>query len=249
MPMLAERERQRMLEVVLDETNGRVPVIAGASDAGMRRTLAQIELAARVGVQYAHILPPHQLPLGLKEVESFYRRLAQESSLPFVIYHNPAMTRITFSPEMVAGLAGCERIAGMKDSGGDLRFFQSLTYMLSSNPQFSLLQGSDQLVYLSQKLGGDGVIASLAAVAPAYFRSLLDAIQAGDERQAAAMQEKIVSLARLVYSSSSPIGAIKYLLHCLDLCPLRLADPYPAIDGSERARLRQMLQTWRMVPE
>ena len=247
MAMLSEKERDRMLVVVLEEFNGKVPVITGVSDNSTRRVLDQIKRVRHLGAQYVHILPPYAYPVQQEEVGKFYRFLSETSPLPFVLYNNPGITHANISIELVAELAQEERIIGMKDLSGDLRFFQSLFYNIPKESSFSLLQGSDQLVYLSKKIGGNGWVTSLAVVAPRLFRCLVDALDQGDDEQAILYQKQIVSIARSVYSCQSPIGAIKYLLNRMELCPLNITHPYQAPQPGEIVRLDATLEEIRLV--
>ncbi len=237
MALLPDKERDKMLTCVLEEAAGEVPVITGVSDHSTRRVLEKIRQAARLGAPYVHILPPYSIPTNVEEVANFYRELTGASRLPFVIYNNPGITRAGVSLELVNELAQNERVLGIKETSGDLRFFQSMYYALQDNTAFSLMQGSDQLAYLSQKIGGHGVIASLAIVVPYLFRQMLEGLISGDDHQAVSCQQQIVVIARQVYTCQGPIGAIKYLLSRMDLCPPYVISPYRVPSTAERERL------------
>lgn len=242
MSLLPEKECDRMLTCVLEEASGAVPVYTGVSDHSTRRVLDKIQRAAHLGASYIHVLPPYAVPTHTEDVTNFYRELAASSQLPFVIYNNPGITHVGVSLELVHELAQSECVLGIKETSGDLRFFQSMFFTLQANLAFSLMQGSDQLAYLSQKIGSNGVIASLAVVVPHLFRQMLEVSATRNDHQAIICQKQIVTIARQVYSCQNPIAAIKYLLSGMNLCPPYVLSPYRSPDPTERKRLDLILK-------
>ena len=242
MAMLREDQKLRMIEVMAEEVADRVPIIAGVGDTSTRRVLDNIKHAALAGADLVHVLPPFYLSSTQKEAETFFRRLADESKLPLVIYNHPHISRISICLDIVASLAEHSRIVGIKDSSGDMRFFQSLSYAVSDCSHFGLLQGSDKLVYLSLKVGGDGAAVGLASIAPHLFSDVFQALEEGDEERAREQQKRLVALAQVVYACANPVGGIKFVLHQLELCPLVLVHPYQLPSPAEQQRLLEELK-------
>lgn len=235
--MLRDCEKQRMVEAVVGETAGHVPVIAGVSAASTTRALDNVREVVAVGANAVHVLPPFFLTPNQSEAKDFYQRLADSSPVPLIIYQNPGISKMAVSLDTIVKLAEHPRVIGIKDSSGDMKFFQTLCNATQTFDHFALLQGSEQLVYLSLKSGGVGSVGSLTFIVPHLYTGIFQSERDGDDKCARQFQARLTSLARVVFGCANAVGAIKYIASLLGLCQPVVAHPYHLPSESEKHRL------------
>ncbi|GAB3030994.1 dihydrodipicolinate synthase family protein [Natronobiforma cellulositropha] len=174
---LSPGERERVLEVTVEHAE--VPVVAGAGATSVAETVAYVETAAEVGADAAVVVPPYFHTANDPEGDRhFFEAVADRVSLPLVLYNIPQCTGQRIEPDVVAELASHERIIGVKDSSGDLEYFQTL--LRSTPDSFRCLQGYDPLLVPSLRVGGDGGVNALSNVVPEVYREVFE--RAHDER-------------------------------------------------------------------
>jgi 4-hydroxy-tetrahydrodipicolinate synthase len=113
-------EKQKVWEVVVEETNQRVPVYAGSAAVTTREAIALTQRAEKVGVDAVSVLTPFFINPNEEELYEHYRAIAAATRLPVILYTNPDRTGVKLSTGLVSRLAKIENIVGIKDSSGDL---------------------------------------------------------------------------------------------------------------------------------
>jgi 4-hydroxy-tetrahydrodipicolinate synthase len=194
---LSAEEKRRVWEVVVEETNGRVPVYAGTAAITTRETIALTRLAEKAGVDAVSILTPFFVSPGVDELYAHYCAVAESTSLPILLYSNPARTGVKISPDLLARLAELENIVGIKDSSGDLQV--TAEYIRVAPRDFAVLMGRDTLIFAGLLYGAKGAIAATGNVAPALVVSIYERFRAGDMDGARRAQEALAPL-RLAFS-------------------------------------------------
>ena len=170
-------EKKTILETVMDEVNGRIPVYAGTGGISTREVLKLTAMAESVGVDAVSILTPFFLSLTDEELYNHYKKIASSTELPVILYTNPDRTGANLSPRLLARLSRIDNIVGIKDSSGDL----SLTteYIRQTDEDFSVLAGRDTLILATLLYGGKGSIAATANVVPKTAVDIYEAFIAG----------------------------------------------------------------------
>jgi 4-hydroxy-tetrahydrodipicolinate synthase len=194
---LSAEEKRRVWEVVVEETNGRVPVYAGTAAITTRETIALTRLAEKAGVDAVSILTPFFVSPGVDELYGHYCAVAESTSLPILLYSNPTRTGVGISPDLLARLAELENIVGIKDSSGDLQV--TAEYIRVVPRDFAVLIGRDTLIFAGLLYGAKGAIAATGNVAPALVVSIYERFKAGDMDGARRAQEALAPL-RLAFS-------------------------------------------------
>ncbi len=212
---LADDQKERAIAVVVSEVAGQVPVIAGTGEPGTRRAVTMTRRAARLGVDAAMVVPPYYNPLNNTGVVAHYRALIEAGDLPVVLYNIPGCTKVTIDPDVVCELAGEAGVIGIKDSGGNFSYFQSLVQRLPTG--FSVVTGSDNLLFASLAVGGSGSISPGANVAPQWFVALWDAAREGRWQEARELERRIITLSSIFRHGGFHPG-LKGALACLAVC-------------------------------
>jgi 4-hydroxy-tetrahydrodipicolinate synthase len=170
-PSLGPEERRRVVELTVDHADGAVVACAGATS--VDETVTHVEHAADAGADAAALVAPYFTPANAPVGnQRFFEAVLEDTSLPIVLYNIPQCTSRRIEPETVAALAAHDRVVGIKDSSGDLSYFQTL--VRETPEEFVCLMGYDSLLVPSIRLGGDGGINALSNVVPRTFRALVD---------------------------------------------------------------------------
>jgi 4-hydroxy-tetrahydrodipicolinate synthase len=237
---LTQAQKRRVLEVVVDETRGRVPVYAGTAALTTRETIETTRLARDVGCQAVSILTPFFTNLSQHELKQYYEETARAvPDIPILLYTNPARARVNLNVETVRELAHVDNIVGVKDSSGDL----SLTaeYIRTTRDlDFAVLAGRDTLIYATLCYGGSGAIAATANIDPRIPVEIYTAFQAGDHERALNAQYRLAPL-RLAFELGTFPVVMKEALRMIGIDAGEPIAPVEPMSEEGLARLRQVL--------
>jgi dihydrodipicolinate synthase/N-acetylneuraminate lyase len=188
-------ERRRIIEVVVDQVAGRVPVLAGAAEADTRQTLAACEHYAKVGADAVAIVSPYYYPLSPGGVFAYFDEIGRNTPIDVTLYNIP-MFASPIDLETVQRLAGAHtRIVAIKDSSGDVPFMMAMIDSIRpERPDFAFLTGWDACLLRMLQLGCDGGTNATSGVAPELTRKLFDLARAGRFDEARAVQTAVTRL-------------------------------------------------------
>jgi 4-hydroxy-tetrahydrodipicolinate synthase len=201
--------------------NKRVPVFAGTGAETTRESIRVTKMAEKEGVDGVSIITPYFIMPNQNEIADHYRRIAEQTSLPIVLYSNPATCGgLKIEPETVARLAEIKNIRGIKDSSGDLQNFIEMVKMVPSD--FACLIGRDTLICASLMFGGKGAVPASCNIAPAYCVEIYEAFQRGDIEASKAAQAKL-SPVRISLTFGTAPGPVKVAMNLIgqDVGPSR----------------------------
>ena len=203
-------EKKLVLETVIDECNGRVPVYAGTGCISTKETIEQSKMAQAAGADVLSIITPSFAAASQNEIYEHYKTVAAAVDMPVVLYNIPARTGNAIAPATVAKLAQIDNIVGAKDSSGN--FVNILSYLdaakAKKNGKFNVLSGNDQLILWNLKAGGTGGIAGCANVYPHTLASIYNCFMAGDWDKAREYQDSIASF-RACFKFGNPNTIVK----------------------------------------
>lgn len=208
--ILSEQEKIEVLEAVVDQVKGRVPVYAGSGCISTADTVRMSKKAQELGADVLSIITPSFAVASQKELYDHYVEVARHVDIPIVLYNIPARTGNKLLPETVARLArDVDVIMGAKDSSGDWDNLQAYITLTRDLPKdFRVLSGNDSLILPCLKAGGAGGIAGCANVYPKVLASIYDLFQAGKLEEAQAAQDSIASF-RAVFKYGNPNTVVK----------------------------------------
>jgi len=188
-------ERRRIIEIVVGQAAGRVPVLAGAAEANTRETLAACEHYAKVGADAVAIVSPYYYPLSPGGIFAYFDEIGRHTPIDVTLYNIP-MFASPIDLETVQRLAGAHpRIVAIKDSSGDVPFMMSMIDAIRpERPDFAFLTGWDACLLPMLQLGCDGGTNATSGVAPELTRRLFDLARAGRFEEARAVQTAVTRL-------------------------------------------------------
>lgn len=241
-PMIERAERYRAIEIAVDESAGRVPVIAGTGDVNSEAVKENNRQAAAAGAFCSLVIPPFYFPQNQQAMIAFFKDIAQTGPLPVILYNFPQISKIYLEPETVGILSKEERIVGVKDSSANfLNFQQCIQYQ---NDSFVVYQGVGALTTASLLLGCGGFISPVANVDPSIEVSLYQAVQRGDRETAIRLQEQVTRIIGLWRNNPvAPVPSIiKALLGLRNICDTYPCSPNPRLEGEGLELLKKRLK-------
>jgi 4-hydroxy-2-oxoglutarate aldolase len=225
--------------------DGRI-FVAGTGTESTRGAAALTKWAGGIGADYAIVVTPHfnRRSFTPDSLVDHYRRVADESSIPVVVYHNPPCTALALDPETVARISRHENVAGIKDSSGDLVALSETKRL--SREGFAVLTGSASILLAAYTVGVEGAILADASVAWEPLVELVRAFEAGDIERARRIQTRLVSFNRAALGRYG-IPGVKALLDRIGFYggpPRRPLQPVPPAVGEDLERgLREAIGT------
>ena len=233
-PLVTADERDRVVECVVDEVGGEVPVIAGVGAPSTRETVANARRAANAGVDGVVVVTPFYYPLDDRAAVGHYRCVVEAVDLPTYVYHIPSKTGNALSLSALSDLAEAG-VAGVKDSSKDVPW---LGQAIDDNPELTFLAGSDSLLFPGLQVGCTGVVSAVANVFPELVVDLYEAYDAGDRERARDLQSTVYDV-RGALKRGPYMAGVKTALtlrgDAPDAGPLR--SPLRAMDESDRETL------------
>jgi 4-hydroxy-tetrahydrodipicolinate synthase len=197
-------ERLRVIEIVIDEANGRVPVIAGTGESGTKMVIDATNAASDLGADAVLIVTPYYLKPKAKGLYDHYYTITKNTDIPIIMYNIPACTGIELPWTVVEDLADIENIVGIKDSSGDYKYFSALLEKVSD--KISVLIGWDENVLGALAGGAAGCILGSANVIPEFWLEIYNHVRNNRLKEAQELQKKVQKLARMLINSGA-LGA------------------------------------------
>lgn len=236
---LTPEEKREVFQVTMDEVNGRVPVYAGTGAITTKESVQITQIAEECGVDAVSVLTPMFISPNQKELYQHFKTIAENTSLPVILYNNLPKTGVTITPATVAKLAEINNIVGVKDSTGDMTLTGE--YIRSTQGMvFSVLMGRDTMIHAALCYGATGSIASCANVAPRICADIYDKFIAGDLQGALEAQYKLAPL-RIAFNLGSFPTVIKESLELLGIEAGPCMPPIGQMTSAEREQLKNVL--------
>jgi len=180
-------ERRRIVEIMVDQAAGRVPVLAGAAEANVRETLRACEYYAGLGVRAVAIVSPFYYKLGPESVYAYFKEIGDNTPVDVTLYNIPLFASPIDVPTVARLATECPRIVAIKDSSGDLsQMMRMIDAVRRHRPDFSFMTGWDPAILPMVLIGADGGTNATSGIVPELTRALFDSTIEGrldDARQ------------------------------------------------------------------
>ncbi|MCS7166650.1 MAG: 4-hydroxy-tetrahydrodipicolinate synthase [Gemmatales bacterium] len=233
---LTEDEKQAVMATAVQHVRGRAPVIAGVGATTTREVLRLVRIAEREQVNAVSVITPYFISPTQHEILTHYRRIAESTSLPVMLYNNPATCNgVRIEPETLARLAELPNVVAVKDSSGDLQ--NTMEYLRLAPPRFAVFQGRDTLIYPSLELGCRGAVPASANVAPRLCVEIYEAFRRGDREASKEAQWRLNPVRLSLGLATAPAG-VKAALALLgkSIGPCRAPVSFPTGEKLELMR-------------
>lgn len=250
-PGLSYRLRREVIQRTCQQMHGRLPVLVGITDTSFTESISMAQCAAEAGAQAVVTAGPYYLPAAQPELIDYVERLVRELPLPLFIYNMPQLTKVHFEPATLRRLTHLEKIVGLKDSSGDLGYFEQLVRLKCERPDWSVFVGPEHLLVESLQCGGDGGVNGGANFYPQLFVELFQAVKTGDAARAEKLQRRLLQLGQ-IYAvgrhASAVVKGMKCACSLLGICEDHMAEPFDRFREPEREKIRLILQSLDLRP-
>ncbi len=238
-PTLSHEEHKKVIEVCIDQANGRVPIIAGAGSNSTAEAIEFVKHACDVGADGLLVVTPYYNKPTQAGLLAHYTELANVSSKPIIIYDIPGRSVIGMTDKTMAQLAEHDLIVGVKDATADLGRPTRLLNVI--NEKFIQLSGEDGTALPYLAAGGHGCISVTANIAPNLLSRMHNAWQQGDIQTAQDINQKLMPLHDALFCETSP-GPLKYAASLLNICESDTRLPIVEIASESKKRVENGLR-------
>ena len=206
---LTPAEHRRVVEIVVDQAAGRVPICAGAGSNDTARAIAQSkEMQAAGATHLLHVSPMYNKP-PQRGLIAHFRAVADATSLPIVLYNVPGRTGGNIEARTTLELARVDNIVAVKEASGNLA---QIGEIIRDRPEgFLVLSGDDAVTLAVMAAGGDGVISVVSNATPRAMAQLTERMAAKDLAGARALHDRLWSWMQTAFVESNPIPAKRAL--------------------------------------
>ena len=237
-PTLGDAERARVVEIVVDEAAGRVPVLAGAGGYNTEEVIHAAHMMTRAGASGILSVTPYYNKPSQEGLFQHYRAIASAITVPIIVYNVPGRTGCNVEVATLARLATLPGIAGVKEASGNMT--QIAEVCRAVPPDFIVLSGDDALTLPVMAVGGRGVISVASNQVPADMARLVELAEAGDFAAARTMHHRLLPLMQINFVEANPIP-VKAAMAMMGLLTERYRLPLVSPSEASRAKVAAVL--------
>jgi 4-hydroxy-tetrahydrodipicolinate synthase len=239
-PTLTRKEHLRVVEITVEESQGRVPVLAGAGGYNTAEVIALVAELKSLGVDGILSVTPYYNKPTQEGLFQHYRAIAESTSLPIVVYSVQPRTAVNVEPATLVRLAGIHNIVGVKEASGSISQMASILARVPDS--FIVLSGDDAVTLPLIALGGRGVISVVANQIPSEFRALTHAALEGDFVRARQLQRTYQALMEINFVETSP-GPVKFAMSRMGLLEPVWRLPMVAPQSASQQKIDSVLES------
>ena len=242
-PTLSHEEHKKVIQIVVEEVAGKIPVIAGAGSNSTAEAIELTRFAKQVGADATlQVLPYYNKPTQ-EGMYQHFAAVAEEVDLPVVLYNIPGRCGVNMLPETTARLAALENIVAIKEASGQLDQVSQIAVSCS----LTILSGDDSLTLPIASVGGKGVISVVANIIPTDVKAFTDAILEGDFATARQWHNKLFPLSRAMLSMATNPIPIKAAMAILKRCSDEMRLPLVGLENEKKEQLAHILSGYGLL--
>ena len=242
-PTLTHRDKLRIVELVVEEANGKVPVLAGAGGYDTREVIELARDMERVGANGILSVTPYYNKPTQEGLYQHFKAIAEGTQLPIVLYNVPGRTSVNMSAETTLRLSEIRNIVAIKEYA-DLP--QMSTIISGAREDFLVLSGDDPVTVASMAIGGRGVISVASNEAPSEMAQIVELCEKGDFAAARKLHHWLLPLIQVNFAETNPIPC-KAAMAAMGLLEENYRLPMVPPTAATRSKVLQILQNLKML--
>ena len=246
-PTLSHDEHQRVIDLCIKESNGKIPVIAGTGSNSTEEAISLTTHAEKAGANGALIVTPYYNKPTQEGLYQHYKAINDKCGIPIIIYNIPGRSVIDMSVDTMARLYELKNIVGVKDATGDLdRVNQTLAKM---GKDFIQLTGNDDNAFEFNKRGGVGTISVTANIAPKLcsdFQKFSKSDTDNEMKEAERLDKILQPIHHSMFVESNP-SPVKYAAKLLGLCNDNVRLPLVTVTETTKEIVKKALQSAKLI--
>jgi 4-hydroxy-tetrahydrodipicolinate synthase len=242
-PTLTHQEKLRVVELVVEEAAGRVPVLAGAGGYDTREVIELARDVERIGADGILSVTPYYSKPTQEGLYQHFRAIADATALPIVMYNVPGRTGVNMDPQTVVRLSEHPRIVGVKEASANV--VQMCDIVANTPDDFLLLSGDDPLIVAAMGIGGRGIICVTSNQVPAECAQIVELCERGDFAAARKLYRWLLPLIQVNFVESNPIPC-KAGMAAMGLLEESYRLPLVPPSAANRDRIERVLQQLKL---
>ena len=243
-PTLSHAEKVRVVQLVVDEAAGRVPVLAGAGGYDTREVIQLAREYERIGVDGILSVTPYYNKPTQEGLFQHYKAIAESTPLPIVLYNVPGRTGVNLETATVLRLSALPTIVGIKEASGSL--VQMSEIVAAAPAEFFLLSGDDPIAVAVMSVGGRGLISVASNAVPAEMAQIIELAEKGDFAGARKLHLWLLPFLQVNFVESNPIP-VKAAMAAMGLLEERYRLPLVPPGHAARDRIMRVLQELKLL--
>ena len=237
-------EHDRVIEIVVQQTKGRVPVIAGTGSNSTKEAIELTEHARKLGADGALLVTPYYNKPTQEGLYRHYRAVAEAVPLPQILYNVPGRTGVNLLPETVARLAEIANIVAIKEATGSLQ--QASEVIALCGDKLDVLSGDDFITFPMMACGAKGVISVVANIMPKEVAALVDAFVAGNMEEARQWHLKLLKISNAMFIETNPVP-VKTAVALMGKATDEVRLPLAPMSDANRAKLAAIMKEYGLI--
>lgn len=242
-PVIDFEERKKIISLVVEEVNGKIPVIVGTGSNDTKKVVENNKLAEELKANGVLIVNPYYNKGTQESLIEHYKYIASKTKLPIILYNVPSRTGMNLLPETVVSIHNeCKNVVAVKEASGNI---SQIAHLISIKPEsLSVLSGNDDQTLAIMASGGNGVISVFSNPYPADMKKITDALLKNDIKSARVLNNKYLGMMNALFVETSP-APVKYVMSKIGLCENILRLPMvKATAKAEDILEKEMKKMW-----
>lgn len=241
---LSHEEHEKVVEFVVKEVRGRVPVIAGAGSNSTVEAISLVSHAKAVGADAALVITPYYNKPTQEGLYLHFAEVAKKVAIPIVMYNVPSRTGVNMLPPTVARLSKIKSIVGLKEATGDMK--QVSEVLEFSADGFMILSGDDFTTLTQLCIGATGAISVTSNVAPKDMNDMIISYLNGDHNHAKELHYKLMPLSRAMFFETNPVPA-KAALGLMKKIKPEVRLPQAPMSDENLKKLKKVMKDYGLI--
>lgn len=238
-PTLSPEEQLEIISLVVEQVNGRIPVIAGTGTNATQTTIKHTLNAQKYGADACLVVTPYYNKPNQNGLYQHFKMLAENTDIPLILYNVPGRTGCDLLPETIEKLAKITNIIGIKEATGKLDRVTDIQKRCGTG--FMIYSGDDESSLDAMLLGAHGVISVTANVAPLQMHNLCEAALSGNKALAEKINADLLLLHKNLFLEANPIP-VKWVVQEMGLIPAGIRLPLIPLDAQYHDQLRNAMR-------
>lgn len=239
---LLHEEKILVMKAVAEEAKGRVPVTPGVGTTNPAYSLVLAAKARELGCQAAVVAPPYFYPISEAMLEAYFHRIANESPIPVIVYNIPLFTQ-PISAGTLGRLSLKSNVVALKESSGSMvQFLHFMDEVRRTGGDIAFLAGREDMFFPALVMGAEGCMVATAGFLPEVILAIYRSWQQGNWERAKRLQMEVVSIVRLCFSVTFPIG-FKLAMECRGF---KMGPPKQPVSESESKKLEELKEALKV---
>lgn len=246
---ISHDEHRKLLDILIDEADGKVTTIAGAGSNSSKEALGLVKHAEDIGADGALVITPYYNKPQQNGLYEHYKLLAESTNIPIIVYNVPSRTGTDIDVETIGKVAELDNIAAIKEANPDLdkvsQIIKKIDEIGKTN-EFAVLSGNDDLTLPMIALGAKGVISVVANVDPARMSQLVNYALEGDFEAASEAHYELYDLMKVLFIETNPVPA-KTALNMMGRPSGDVRMPLAPLNDENKAKLKEVLENLDLI--